>query len=97
MSKQRTILCSLLTGEEEWDNRICQAFDLGIRHGQAADRVSIVKSTRIDTMTKILVTLMRTQNMDLDQAMRALELSKADREIFQHILDLRPQKGTKHR
>lgn len=95
ISKTDRILESLLTGDQEQDDRLRQAFALGIRHGQAADRDNLQNICRIDQTTRILVTLMRTQEMDLDTAMSALEISKHDKEIYRRIINKRAIKVRK--
>ncbi len=85
---------TLFVGDRIVDEKLRRAFCLGIRHGQASDRDNIAKSTRIDTVTKLIIALMRTQGIGLEQAMRALELPKADRDICRRIIVQRPKKPT---
>lgn len=86
INKTDRILESLLTGDQEQDNRLRKAFDLGIRHGQASDREVIKRAAQIDQVTRLLVTLMRRQHLDLEQAMAIFELSRDDREMYRRII-----------
>lgn len=95
VNKTDRILESVLTGDTEVDNRLRQAFELGIRHGQASDREVIKRSAQIDQVTRLLVTLMRRQQIDLEQAMATFELSKDDREMYRRIINTRKPKQKK--
>lgn len=92
ISKTDRILESVLTGDPEIDNRLRQAYELGIRHGQASDREVIKRSAQIDQVTRLLVTLMRRQHLDLEQAMAIFELSKDDKEMYRRIIGCRKSK-----
>lgn len=89
MSKTDRILQNLLTEDQEQNDRLRQAFKLGIRHGQATDRENLQNICRIEQTTRILSTLMRTQKFDLETAMTALELPKQDKEIHRRIINKR--------
>lgn len=78
-------LAGLLTGIEETDSLLRQAFELGIRHGQEAGRKSCQKSMQIETTRRLIATLMRTQHLDLETAMATLELPRKDRKIYRKI------------
>lgn len=82
MNTTETILAELLTGVEATDRRITEAFRLGIRHGAAADRQGIQRSTKIEVTRRILGTLMRTQHIDLDEAMVLLQIPRAERKTY---------------
>ncbi len=91
-NKTDRILESVLTGDTEVDNRLRQAYELGIRHGQASDREVIKRAAQIDQVTRLLVTLMRRQHLDLEQAMALFELSRDDREMYRRIIGSRKPK-----
>lgn len=93
MSKTDHILEKLFTGEKEFDDRLRKAFELGIRHGQAADREAVQRSARVDQTTRMLITVMRRQNIDLEQAMALFELSRDDREMYRRIIGSRKTKN----
>lgn len=98
MTKIDMILSDLLTGNEDIDAKLRAAFDLGVRHGEDADRTSIAKSTQITTTHKILSTLMRVQRINLETAMTMLQIPKKEREIYRKIFGNRErQKAEKPR
>ncbi len=92
MSKTDRILENLFTGDREVDDKLRQAFNLGIRHGEATDRESIARSSRIDQTTRMLIALIRTQHIDLEKAMSWFDIPKKDREIYRRIINQRSEK-----
>lgn len=94
MNKTDRSISTLLTGTEEIDNRLRQAFAIGIQHGQATDRDNVARSSKIDTTTRLLIAFIRTQKISLEEAMTAFDLPKADREIYRRIISQRKPKGT---
>ena len=95
MSKSDTVLAALLTGKEETDHKLRQAFELGIRHGTAIDRKNIQTFTRIDQTTRLLVALMRTQHIDLEQALGIFSIPQKERDTYRRIISKRQPKQTK--
>lgn len=93
MNKTDRTLSALLTGNDEIDNRLRQAFNLGIRNGQATDRDNVARSSKIDTTTRLLIAFIRTQKINLEDAMTAFDLPKADREIYRRIITQRKPKS----
>ncbi len=93
MSKTDRILAELLTDDADMDNRLRKAFELGIRHGAAADRESIKRSAQTDQVTRLLIVLMRRQHIDLEQAMAIFELSKDDRKMYRLIIEGRQKQS----
>ncbi len=93
MSKTDRILENLFTGDPVQDDRLRKAFELGIRHGQAADREAVKRAAQTDQVTRLLITLMRRQRIDLEQAMAIFELSKDDREMYRRIIISRKPKS----
>ena len=93
MSKTDRILAELLTDDADMDNRLRKAFELGIRHGGAADRESIKRSAQTDQVTRLLIVLMRRQHIDLEQAMAVFELSKDDRKMYRLIIEGRQKQS----
>ena len=89
MSKSDIILAALLTGEEETDHKLRQAFELGLRHGRVADRKSIQRSAEIDATKQILLTLMRVQQLDLAAALATLQIPRKERETYVKLLSNR--------
>lgn len=95
-NKTDRILAPLLTGDDATDDRLRRAFELGCRHGQASDRESIKRAAQTDQVTRLLITLMRRQHLDLEQAMAIFELSRDDREMYRRIIcGRKPKKGKK--
>lgn len=92
ISKTDRILEPLFIGEKDFDDRLRKAFELGIRHGQAADRESVKRAAQTDQVTRMLITLMRRQEIDLEQAMAVFELSRDDREMYRRIIGGRKTK-----
>ncbi len=82
-----------LVTDAEMDNRLRKAFELGIRHGAAADRESIKRSAQTDQVTRLLIVLMRRQHIDLEQAMATFELSKDDRKMYRLIIEGRQKQS----
>ncbi len=95
ISKTDRILEPLFIGVKEFDDRLRQAFALGIRYGQATDRENLQNICRIEQTTRILATLMRTQKMDLDSSMSALEIPKQDKDLYRRIFNGRSCKAKK--
>lgn len=94
MNTTDTYLAELLTGDEIFDARLRKAFELGIRHGQAADRDGLKRSAQIETTKKLLLTLVRVQRIDLNSAMTMLQIPKKDRAIYSKLFAVRErQKG----
>lgn len=85
MNATDTSLAGLLTGCEEIDSKIRNAFSLGIRHGQEADRKNIQRSAEINVTRRILATLMRVQRLDLHAAMVTLQIPRKERETYVKI------------
>lgn len=79
-------LPELLTGREETDVLLRTAYDLGVRHGRELDRESLRRNVQIDTARRLLVALMATQHIDLQAAMKALRIPRADRKTFAKLL-----------
>lgn len=75
-------LAGLLTGNVETDDRLRKAFALGLRRGRFLDRESVKRNAQIQTTRQLLNALMATQNIDLQTAMNALRIPRADRKIF---------------
>ena len=50
---------NLMTGQADTDAKLLAAYELGIQHGEDADRNSIQRGAQIDTTLRILVILMR--------------------------------------
>ena len=92
MNKTDRTLGSLLTGNDEIDNRLRQAFNLGIRHGEATDRDNVARSSKIDTTTRLLIAYIRIQRTTLEDAMAMFDIPKADREIYRRIINQRKSK-----
>lgn len=92
MSKTDRILEDLLTGDQEQDDRLRRAFALGLQHGQAADRESVKRAAQTDQVTRLLITLMRRQQIDLERAMSIFELSRDDRAMYRKIIEGRKPK-----
>lgn len=75
----------LLTGSEETDSRIRDAYELGLQLGRAVDRDNLQRCAKIDTTRKLLATLMRSQSIDLQKAMVTLQIPKAERKTYARI------------
>lgn len=82
MNTTETALAGLLTGNEDVDNSLRQAFSLGVRHGRASARKDFQRSIQIDVTRQILGTLMRVQQLDLETAMATLQISRSDRKTY---------------
>ena len=87
-----TKLDAMLTGEEEIDSRLREAFELGVRHGAAADRDNIQRSARIDQTTRLLIAVMRSQGIDLEKALSDFNIPKKERDTYRRIITKRPTK-----
>lgn len=85
----------LLTGQADTDAKLLAAYELGIQHGEDADRNSIQRGAQIDTTLRILVILMRQLEKDLEEVMAILQIPKGDRDIYRKILGKRKPKGKK--
>ena len=85
----------LLTGQADTDTKLLAAYELGIQHGEDADRNSIQRGAQIDTTLRIMVILMRQLEKDLEEVMAILEIPKGDRDIYRKILGKRKPKGKK--
>lgn len=85
MNTTETALADLLTGDAGMDAKLREAFALGIRHGQAADRKSIQRSAEIDVTRRLLTTLMRVQHLDLEAALVTLQIPRAERKTYAKI------------
>lgn len=85
----------LLTGQADTDAKLLAAYELGIQHGEDADRNSIQRGAQIDTTLRIMVILMRQLEKDLEEIMAILEIPKGDRDIYRKILGKRKPKGNK--
>ena len=86
MNKTDRLLSQLLTGDASTDQLLRSAFQIGLKHGEATDRDTVARSAKIDTTTRMLISLMRTQNMNLEDAMTAFCIPKFDREIYRRII-----------
>lgn len=86
---------NLLTGQADTDAKLLAAYELGIQHGEDADRTSIQRGAQIDTTLRILVILMRQLEKDLEEVMAVLQIPKGDRDIYRKILGKRKPKGNK--
>lgn len=86
---------NLLTGQADTDAKLLAAYELGIQHGEDADRNSIQRGAQIDTTLRILVILMRQLEKDLEEVMAILQIPKGDRDIYRKILGKRKPKGNK--
>ena len=84
---------NLLTGQADTDAKLLAAYELGIQHGEDADRNSIQRGAQIDTTLRILVILMRQLEKDLEEVMAILQIPKGDRDIYRKILGKRKPKG----
>lgn len=84
---------NLLTGQADTDAKLLAAYELGIQHGEDADRNSIQRGAQIDTTLRILVILMRQLEKDLEEVMTILQIPKGDRDIYRKILGKRKTKG----
>lgn len=91
MNDYKFILGDLLTGQEEIDAKLYQAFELGVNHG-AVDRDSIQRSARIDQTTRLLTAIMRSQGIDLEQAMSDFNIPKKERDTYRRIITKRQPK-----
>ena len=89
MNTTDNLLAELLTGFEDADSRIRAAFDLGLRRGKALDREGIQRNAHIQATRKLLNSLMNTQGMDLQKAMIALQIPKAERKTYEKIFSAR--------
>lgn len=76
----------LLSGCQETDLLIRDAYELALRRGGELDRESLQRNVKIDTTRRLLVSLMATQNIDLQAAMKALRIPHADRKAFAKLL-----------
>ena len=85
----------LLTGQADTDAKLLAAYELGIQHGEDADRNSIQRGAQIDTTLRIMVILMRQLEKDLEGLMAILQIPKGDRDIYRKILGKRKPKGKK--
>ena len=83
----------LLTGQADTDAKLLAAYELGIQHGEDADRNSIQRGAQIDTTLRIMVILMRQMEKDLEEVMAVLQIPKGDRDIYRKILGKRKPKG----
>lgn len=83
----------LLTGQADTDAKLLAAYELGIQHGEDADRNSIQRGAQIDTTLRIMVILMRQLEKDLEEVMAILQIPKGDRDIYRKILGKRKPKG----
>ena len=83
----------LLTGQADTDAKLLAAYELGIQHGEDADRTSIRRGAQIDTTLRIMVILMRQLEKDLEEVMAVLQIPKGDRDIYRKILGKRKPKG----
>lgn len=83
----------LLTGQADTDAKLLAAYELGIQHGEDADRTSIQRGAQIDTTLRIMVILMRQLEKDLEEVMAILQIPKGDRDIYRKILGKRKPKG----
>ncbi|MBP3673484.1 MAG: hypothetical protein J6J18_06615 [Oscillospiraceae bacterium] len=95
MSKTDIILATLLTGEVETDHKLRQAFDLGLRHGEAADRKNLQLYARIEQTTRLLTALMRAQNIDLEQAMDIFCIPRKEKDTYRRIITKRQPRRPK--
>ena len=86
---------NLLTGQADTDAKLLATYELGIQHGEDADRTSIQRGAQIDTTLRILVILMRQLEKDLEEVMAILQIPKGDRDIYRKILGKRKPKGKK--
>lgn len=86
---------NLLTGQADTDAKLLAAYELGIQHGEDADRNSIQRGAQIDTTLRILVILMRQLEKDLEEVMVLLQIPKQDRDIYRKVLGKRKPKGKK--
>ena len=84
---------NLLTGQADTDAKLLAAYELGIQHGEDADRTSIQRGAQIDTTLRIMVILMRQLEKGLEEVMAILEIPKGDRDIYRKILGKRKPKG----
>ena len=84
---------NLLTGQADTDAKLLAAYELGIQHGEDADRNSIQRGAQIDTTLRIMVILMRQLEKDLEEVMAVLQIPKGDRDIYRKILGKRKPKG----
>ena len=82
----------LLTGQAESDTKLVAAYELGIRHGEDADRKSIQRAAQVDTTLRIMVVLMRQMGKDLEEVMVLLQIPKQDRDIYRKVLGKRKPK-----
>lgn len=82
MNTTNNQLSELLTGSEETDNQIRRAFELGLRRGRILDRDSVKRNAQIQTTRQLLNSLMATQNIDLQTAMKVLRIPNAERKTF---------------
>lgn len=82
MNTTNNQLAELLTGSEETDNQIRRAFELGLRRGRILDRESVKRNAQIQTTRQLLNSLMATQNIDLQTAMKVLRIPNAERKTF---------------
>ena len=78
-------LAGLITGNEDIDNALRQAFSLGVRHGQATDKKCDHRSIQLNVTQQILATLMRVQHLDLEAAMATLQIPKSDRKTYKKL------------
>lgn len=89
MNNTDDLLAGLFTGCEDTDSLLRAAFDLGLRHGKALDRESVQRNAQIQAIRKLLNSLMNTQGMDLQKAMIALQIPKAERKTYEKIFAAR--------
>lgn len=78
-------ISELLTGKEEIDLLIRNAYDLGMRHGKVLDRESLRRNVQVDTTKRLLKSLMCTQGIDLQTALIKLRIPKAERKTYVKI------------
>lgn len=85
-------LTRLLTGYPDSDARIRAAYELGLSKGKASDRENVRANAKIQTTKQLLNSLMATQGIDLQAAMIALRIPRAERKTYVKIFSQKARK-----